>query len=98
MVSHPQDNPTKHNLWLIIVSRTNNSHRVAFYLLPYFMPLSQFQSTDPIRHTAYIYSHMHKLRYISVTTVCFIHFVSVLTVDTLHSSIDILQLDVIVVV
>ena len=47
-------------------------------------------------HTAYIYSHVHKLQYISVTTVCSTHFVSLVSVDMLHSSTDILQLDVIV--
>jgi len=39
---------------------------------------------------------MHKIQYISITKVCFTHFVGLLTVDMLHISIDILQLDVII--
>jgi hypothetical protein len=30
---------------------------------------TSFQHTHPIRHTAYIYSHMHQFQYISITYV-----------------------------
>ena len=75
----PQDIPNKQILWTIIFSRTNNYVWPIFYLFSYLLfvslslslSLSQshsnFQYTDPIMHTAYIYSHIHIFQYISIT-------------------------------
>ena len=101
MVTFPQDIPTNRNLYLLSFSYINNLFYVC--VLPIALSLfvcltipQKFPVHSPIRHTANIYSHMHKIQYTSITEVCFIHFVGLLTVDMLHISIDILQLHVII--
>jgi len=74
VVSFPQDFSPKWNLCLINYTCTNNLFCVCILLISLsFVCLSQsqssFQYTDPIKHTAYIYSHTHPFQYISITYV-----------------------------